>query len=113
MDDPLLVRGVERVGDLARDAERLGDRAAPASASSASRRLQSILERLALDQLEHQRAHLALLLEAVDLRDVGMVQRGENPRFALEAGEPLGVGGEAAGRTLIATSRWSFGSRAR
>ena len=53
------------------------------------------------------------LLEAVDRADVRMIQRGEHPRLALEAREPIRIAGERRGRTLIATSRPSFASRAR
>ena len=49
------------------------------------------------------------LFEAVDAGDVRMVQRRERLRFALEAREPIGVGANASGRTLRATSRSSSG----
>ena len=49
MDDALLVRGVERVGDLARDA-RAPRRAAPA------RSPMPLGQRVAFDQLEDERA---------------------------------------------------------
>ncbi len=55
----------------------------------------------------------ARFFEAVDGRDVGMIQRGERLRFALEPCEPVGVAGEDSGRTFSATSRFSFSSRAR
>ena len=43
-----------------------------------------------------------------------MVERGEDLRFALEPREAIGIVGERqAGSTLIATSRFSFVSRAR
>ena len=42
-----------------------------------------------------------------------MVQRAGGARLLLEAAQPLGVGGDGAGSTLIATSRPSRGSRAR
>ena len=62
MDDALLVRRFERVGDLPRDRQRLveRDRSAARSAPRAS----------ALDQLHHERAHAAGLFEAVNVRDV-------------------------------------------
>ena len=63
-------------------------------------------EILALDQLHRQEAIAAVLVQTVDRGDVRVVQRGQQLRLALEAGEPLGVAGEASsGRTLIATSR--------
>ena len=42
----------------------------------------------------------ALLFEVVDARDVGMVERGEHLRLALEPGEPVGVLGERLGLHL-------------
>ena len=69
--------------------KRLGDRQRAARASA-------IGQRLALDQLEDQRAHAVGLLEAVDRGDVGMIERREHARLALEARQPIGVGGEDA-----------------
>ena len=51
--------------------------------------------------------------QAVDRRDIGMIERGQHLRFALESRHALGVAGEASGRTLSATSRFSLVSRAR
>ena len=45
--------------------------------------------------------------------DVRMIQRGQDLRFALEAREPIGIGGNASGSILSATSRFSLVSRAR
>ena len=47
MNDALLVRGFERLGDLPRDRERLVERERPAR--------DAVGERLALDQLHHER----------------------------------------------------------
>ena len=105
MDDALLVRGFERVGDLPRDRQRLVERG---SGPGDAIREQG----LALDQLHHQRAPRRFL-EAVDLRDVRMIERGEQARLALEARQALGIVATASGRTLMATSRSSFVSRAR
>ena len=49
---------------------------------------------LALDQLHHQRADVADRFEAVDVRDVRMVERRERLRFALEPRQPFGIAGE-------------------
>ena len=38
----------------------------------------------------HERRDAADFFKAVDGRDVGMIQRGEHLRFALEAGQPIG-----------------------
>ena len=47
-------------------------------------------ESLALDQLHHQEAAVALVLEAVERRDVGMVERRQHARLALEARQHVG-----------------------
>jgi hypothetical protein len=44
--------------------------------------------------------------------DVGMVERRQRLRLTLEARQPLGIPASKSGRTLIATSRLSFVSRA-
>ena len=54
----------------------------------------------ALDQLQDQRARAAGLLEAVNLGDVRVVQRGEDAGLALEARQPVRVGGERLGQHL-------------
>ena len=52
--------------------------------------------------------------EAVDRRDVRMVERRQHLRLALEARQALRIARpNASGSTLIATSRSSFASRAR
>jgi hypothetical protein len=67
MDDALFVCGFERAGDLRRDRERLVQR---------HRALcDAIRQRGPLDELHDERDHATALLEAVDLRDVRMVER--------------------------------------
>ena len=83
MDDAFLVRRLERVGDLSRDAR------APRRAAAARR--DPFRQRLALDQLQHEGAHAVGLFEAVDRRDVRVVERRQHPRLALEARQPLGI----------------------
>jgi hypothetical protein len=39
-------------------------------------------------------------LEAVDVGDAGVVEGGEDLRLALEAGQPIGIGGEGLGKQL-------------
>ena len=100
MDDPLLVRRFERLRDLLRDRQRLVEW------NRAAR--DALGERRPLDQFHHERrAHRLLFSEAVDGRDVGMIQRGEDLRFALEPREALGVSRKRSGSTLMATSRFS------
>jgi len=53
-------------------------------------------EVFAVDELHHQRTVLAAgavreEIDAVDLPDVGMVQRRQRSRFALDMGEPVGI----------------------
>ena len=87
MDDAVLVRGLERLGDLPRDRQRFVER---------KRALRDAVgQRRPLDELHHERARAAALFEAVDLRDVRVIERGEELRFALEAREPIGIAREA------------------
>ena len=86
MHDPLLVGRLERLGDLPSDRQRLVER--KRTARDARR------EVLALHELHHQRARPVRLLEAVNRRDVGVVQRSQGLRLALEAREALAVGGK-------------------
>ncbi len=92
MDDPLLVGGVERVGNLPRDGQRVAHGQRPFR--------EAIGERHAVDELEHQRGHAIHVLETVDRADVGVIERRQYARFALEACEPLRVGGEDAREDL-------------
>ena len=79
MNDALLVRGFERLGNLLRNRQRLIER------HRAVR--DAIGQRWSLDQLHDQPAHAIGLLEAIHVRDVGVIQRGKCPGLALESGE--------------------------
>ena len=92
VDDPLLVRRLERLGDLPRDGEGLVERQRAA--------LQPFGEVFALDELHDEGADAARLLEAVDRGDVGVLQLGQDLRLALEPREAVGVGGERLGEDL-------------
>ena len=49
----------------------------------------------ALDQLHHEgRCRPPDVFDAVELRDVGMIQRGEHLRLPLEAGQAIRIAGE-------------------
>jgi hypothetical protein len=85
MDDALLVRGFERFGDLLRDRECVIER--DRAAADALRQV------LALDQLHHER----VVFDAVDCRDVRMIERRQHLRFAREAREAIGVEREGLG----------------
>ena len=90
MDDAVLVRGFECVGNLPRDRQRLVERDRPSR--------DPVGERLALDEFEDQGAHAVRVLHPVDRCDVRMVQRGEDVRFALKARQPLRVRANSSGR---------------
>ena len=82
MDDALVVRGFEAVGDLPGDLERLVQRNRSL--------LDSFGQRRTLDQLHDERA----VLDAVDRGDVRMVEGGQHLRLAREARHARGVVGE-------------------
>ena len=57
-------------------------------------------QRLPLDELEHQQARVTGVLDPVDRRDVGVVQRCEEPRLPLQPRESFRVRGESRGERL-------------
>ena len=61
-----------------------------ASSSGIAPRVDALGEVLALDQLHHERVVAARVLEAVDLRDVRVVERREHLRLALEPRQAIG-----------------------
>src|SRR5437773_2218004 len=76
MDDALLVRRFERVGNRFGDGQRLVQR---------KRTLrEAIGKRRALDELLDERVDAARFLEAVNRRDIRMIERREELRFAPE-----------------------------
>ena len=86
MDDAGLVRRFQSVRELRGDGEHLvGRHRSPGDAR---------FQRRTLDQLQHQRPHAAVFLDAVDLRDVRVVERGQQLGLPLEPGQPIGIGGE-------------------
>ena len=100
MDDAALVRGFERVGDLSRDRQRFVQRNRPCAMRSAS---------VGPSTSSRTSARCLRVLEAVDLRDVRMVQRRERPALrARKRASRSGSAANASGRTLIATSRFSL-----
>ena len=92
MDDALLVRGFERIGDLLRD--RQGFVEWNRAARNALRQV------LALDEFHHECRDVGCLLEAVDRGDVGMVERREDFGFALKAREAIRIAGHRGGQHL-------------
>ena len=55
---------------------------------------------LAGHQFHHQIVHTVELFEPVDRRDVGMIQRRQHSRFALEARQALWIVCELPGKNL-------------
>src|SRR5262249_44734229 len=86
------VGAAHAIGDLARDPRTLGQ---PQGAAR-----DEVGERGAVHQLHHDRARSAEILEAVDGRDVRVVDRCEQPRLTLEAGITLGAGEPGFGQHL-------------
>ena len=64
-----------------------------ASSSGIAPSRDAVRERRPLDQFHHERQGAARLLEAVNVRDVRVIERGEDFRFTLKPGEPIGVAG--------------------
>ncbi len=92
MDDPLLVRRFERFGNLPRDGQRFVER------DRAER--DALRQIVAVDQLHHDGTHTATLFEAVDVRDVRVIDGRQRLRFAREPREPVGIAGERVGQDL-------------
>ena len=92
MENAFFVCRVERVGHLPADIERFLERERPAFQSGA--------ERFAPDELHDEQGRAAGLIEAVDRRNVGMVECRERLRLALEAREPVGIVREQSGKNL-------------
>ena len=93
MDDALLVRRIQRVGDLPRDRQRLVDRrAGRRSSRSASVGPSTSSSTSAGRPVD--------LLDAVDRGDVRMVERREHSRLALESREAIRIAAERCGQAL-------------
>ena len=90
MNDPLLVRRFQRFGDLTGDGDGVGDR----------ERGRQLIQGMALDQLHDERRLARRLLYAMDVRDVGMIERRQDVRLALEPGTALGIAMKGVGKDL-------------
>ena len=88
MDDSSFVRGVERIGDLPRDRERLWNRQALDSCLTSG---ELVREGVPFDQLQDQRRNAVRLLDAVDRTDMRMIEGREQAGFTLEPGETVGI----------------------
>ena len=92
MHDTLVVRRLQRFRDLLRDRQRL------IQWKGASR--DPLRQIFSLDELHDDGAHVTRFLEAVDVSDVGMVQRGEHLGLAGESRKPVGIAGERVWQDL-------------
>ncbi len=57
-------------------------------------------ERVALDEFQYERRNAVAVLDAVDRRDVRMIQGREQARFTVEAGAALGIATEGLRQDL-------------
>ena len=97
MNDPFIVSGMERLGDLARHGQRFVHREWSAR--------DTIGQRRALDELHDERPYQVsafggTFLKAVQLRDVWMVQRREDLCFTPKPRNAFGVVSEVVGKDL-------------
>jgi hypothetical protein len=104
MDDPFRVSRGKSMGDLDPDfhGRVLGKRA----------RREPLTQRLTFEQLGDDVVDAVCLADVVEGEDVGVRERSDGPRFALETGRSMSWA-KSDGRTLTATSRPSRVSRAR
>ena len=92
MDDALLVCRFKRVRDLRRDRQGLidGERSAGDAFGQC----------LAIHQLHDERAHRSALFEPMNGRNMRVIERGKDLRFALETGQSLGIRGKGRRKNL-------------
>ena len=83
VDDPLLVRGFERVRDLPGDGQGFVERHGAAR--------DTLRQIVTVDEFHHESRHAPAFLETVDRGDVRMIEGGEDFRFALKPRQPVGV----------------------
>ena len=93
MHDALLVRRLQRAGDLRGVTDRVVQRQGPVAA-------QPVVERLALDVLHDEVAHAVLLADVVERADVGVVQAGDRLPLAHEPALEVVVGRHVLGKDL-------------
>ena len=92
VDDPLLVRGFERVGDLLRDRQRFVER------DRAAR--QPLRQIVAFDQFHDERMHAAGFFKSVNVAMLGWLRDASDLRLALKPREPIGVAREQIRQNL-------------
>ena len=98
MDDPFFMGGNQGGRNLPRVANRRFGGQRPE-------------DRYAGHQLHHQRAVLPRLFDAIDLRDVGMVQRSQYLGLALEPSHALGITATSIGQYLESDVALQLGIR--
>ena len=92
MDDAVLVRRFERFGDLSRDGQCLIER--DGTARDPLRKV------LTFDQFKNEGRDAIHFFQAVDVRDVGVIERGEDMSFATETCEPIRIAGDTGQQHL-------------
>src|SRR5947207_2547044 len=92
MNDSFLMCRLQRVADLFRNLKRLVDRYRPS--------LNALRERLAGHEFHHQKLAFTGFFQAVNARDVRMVQRRQHSRFALETRHAVAIVAEGFGKKL-------------
>ena len=92
MDHTGFMRGFQSLGDLLCNRQRLIHRDRPLG--------DPVSQGRPFHQLQDEGSGLVALLDAVDLRDVRMVEGRQDLRFPLEPGQAIRVGGEGVRRNL-------------
>jgi hypothetical protein len=88
----ILMRRSQRVANLDTNPQNLLNRKNTAS--------QPLRQCLTGDKLHYQKIRSAGLLQPVDCRDVGMVERGEYSYFAPESRQPVRIAGKLVRQSL-------------
>ena len=103
MDDPEVVRRGKGLSNLPRDRKRIRKAqplAFPPNLVRARLAGDQLRQRSAADQLHDNGSNRPQFLDAVNLCDMWMIERGEDVGFALEARHALGIQREGIGQDL-------------
>ena len=92
MDDAMVVGRLYRLGDLTRNRQSLTQRHWATG--------DGVRQVFAFDELHHDGARRSRALDAVNMSDVRMIQRGESFGFPFETREPTGVGRDPGRQNL-------------
>ena len=98
VNDAFAMGGIEPLGNLAGNAQRVGTRTDFRVSNFEFRLFQKLGKRLAGDELENQDSISLPLFEPVYARDVRVAERGEHLSLALESRQPLRIGGKHLGQ---------------